>query len=143
MLDDITLYWFTNTATSSARLYRENANKFGLNHGIVDFPVGISIFPREIFRVPRSWADKVYSNIYSLERARQARPFRSPGAACDIRTRAPRLFPRGARQQQHCGGNAGFLTPRRDVPGLRIQLRPDVENSDDLRHEVSAGQMRR
>jgi pimeloyl-ACP methyl ester carboxylesterase len=63
MLDDITLYWLTNTAASSARLYRENAGKFGPNQGVVDFPVGLSIFPREIARVPRTWADKVYPNL--------------------------------------------------------------------------------
>ncbi|RCS21829.1 epoxide hydrolase [Phyllobacterium salinisoli] len=62
MLDDITLYWLTNTAVSSARLYRENA-RIGMNQGVVDFPVGISIFPGEIFRTPRSWADKFYPNI--------------------------------------------------------------------------------
>ncbi|MER8842949.1 epoxide hydrolase [Mesorhizobium sp. M0913] len=62
MLNDITLYWLTNTAASAARLYREN-NGHGPNQGLVDFPVGISIFPREIVRVPRSWADKVYPNI--------------------------------------------------------------------------------
>jgi epoxide hydrolase len=63
MLDDITLYWLTGTAASAARLYRENANKFGQNQGVVDFPVGVSIFPKEIFRVPRSWADKVYPHL--------------------------------------------------------------------------------
>ena len=62
MLDDITLYWLTNTAASSARLYRENA-KFGPNQGRVDFPVGVSIFPRETFRAPRSWVDKIYPNL--------------------------------------------------------------------------------
>lgn len=62
ILDDITLYWLTNTAASSARIYRENA-KLGMNQGVVDFPVGISIFPKEIFATPRSWADKVYPNI--------------------------------------------------------------------------------
>jgi pimeloyl-ACP methyl ester carboxylesterase len=63
ILDDITLYWLTSTAASSARLYRENASKFGPNQGIVDFPVGISMFPKEILRQPRSWIDKVYPNI--------------------------------------------------------------------------------
>jgi epoxide hydrolase len=62
MLDDITLYWLTNTAASSARLYRENA-KLGMNQGVVDFPVGLSIFPREIFPTPRSWADKFYPRL--------------------------------------------------------------------------------
>jgi pimeloyl-ACP methyl ester carboxylesterase len=62
MLDDITLYWLTNTAASAARLYHEN-NGHGPNQGVVNFPVGISVFPREIVRVPRTWADKVYPNI--------------------------------------------------------------------------------
>nr|WP_129649412.1 hypothetical protein [Peristeroidobacter agariperforans] len=56
MLDNIALYWLTNTGASSARLYRENAGESGWNQGIVDSPVGVSIFPREVFRAPRSWA---------------------------------------------------------------------------------------
>jgi epoxide hydrolase len=64
MLDNITLYWLTRTAASSARLYRENlVGGFGWNQGVVDFPVGISVFPREIFRAPRSWVDRVYPNL--------------------------------------------------------------------------------
>jgi epoxide hydrolase len=39
MLDDITLYWLTNTAASAARLYRENAKAFGMNQGRIDLPV--------------------------------------------------------------------------------------------------------
>ncbi|HEV7370683.1 MAG TPA: hypothetical protein VGO20_16360, partial [Arenibaculum sp.] len=62
MLDDISLYWLTNTAASSARLYRENA-QYGMNLGVVELPVGVSIFPGEIFRTPRSWAEKVYPNL--------------------------------------------------------------------------------
>lgn len=62
MLDDITLYWLTNTGASSGRLYRENV-KLGMSQGVVDFPVGLSIFPKEIFRTPRSWADKTYPNL--------------------------------------------------------------------------------
>lgn len=62
MLDDISLYWLTNSAASAARLYRENAS-YGMNLGIVALPVGISIFPREIFRTPRSWGEKVYPKL--------------------------------------------------------------------------------
>jgi len=62
MLDDITLYWLTNTAASSARIYLENAGS-GFNSGVVDIPVGCSIFPREIFLTPRSWAERVYPNL--------------------------------------------------------------------------------
>lgn len=62
MLDDISLYWLTNTAASSARVYRENA-RIGMNQGVVDFPVGFSLFPGEIFPTPRSWVDAVYPNV--------------------------------------------------------------------------------
>jgi len=62
MLDDISLYWFTNTAASSARIYWENrpATYAG---GKIDLPVGVSVFPREIYRAPRSWAEKDYSQL--------------------------------------------------------------------------------
>jgi epoxide hydrolase len=62
MLDNITLYWLTETAASSARIYFENA-QVGLNSGTVDLPVGCSLFPREIFPAPRSWAEQFYSNL--------------------------------------------------------------------------------
>lgn len=61
MLDQITLYWLTSTAASSARIYLENAS--GPYGGVVDLPVGCSIFPREIFRAPRSWAGRVFPNL--------------------------------------------------------------------------------
>jgi epoxide hydrolase len=64
MLDDITLYWLTNTAASSARLYRKCAkNGCTANQGVVDFPVGLSIFPKEVYRAPRTWVDRVYPNV--------------------------------------------------------------------------------
>jgi epoxide hydrolase len=62
MLDSITLYWLTNTAASSARIYFENGGT-GPNLGVVDIPVGVSNFPREILPAPRSWAERVYRNL--------------------------------------------------------------------------------
>lgn len=62
MLNEITLYWLTCTAASSARMYYENAN-LGPNGGIVDLPVGCSIFPREIYQAPRSWAQSFYQRL--------------------------------------------------------------------------------
>jgi pimeloyl-ACP methyl ester carboxylesterase len=50
MLDGISLYWFTNTATSSARLYWESFAPPGLTR--LDLPVGVSVFPGEIARIP-------------------------------------------------------------------------------------------
>lgn len=61
MLDNITLYWLTNSAASSARLYWESFRTF--NADPVTIPVGCSIFPHEIFRASRRWAEKRYPNL--------------------------------------------------------------------------------
>jgi pimeloyl-ACP methyl ester carboxylesterase len=62
MLDDISLYWFTNTSTSSGRLYWENnANNF--NAVDIDLAAAITVFPGEIYRAPRSWAERAYHNL--------------------------------------------------------------------------------
>ena len=62
MLDEISLYWFTDTAASSARLYFESAGG-GLKSNRVDLPVGCSIFPHEVPRAPRSWAEQCFPNL--------------------------------------------------------------------------------
>jgi pimeloyl-ACP methyl ester carboxylesterase len=62
MLDDITLYWLTNTGTSSAQLYWENnANNF--NAVDINIPAAITVFPGEIYRAPRSWAERAYRKL--------------------------------------------------------------------------------
>jgi pimeloyl-ACP methyl ester carboxylesterase len=62
MLDDISLYWFTNSATSSAQLYWENnANNF--NAVDVSIPAAITVFPGEIYRAPKSWAERSYHKL--------------------------------------------------------------------------------
>jgi pimeloyl-ACP methyl ester carboxylesterase len=62
MLDDITLYWLTNTGPSSARLYWENnANNFTAVD--VSIPTAITVFPGEIYRAPRSWAERAYHQL--------------------------------------------------------------------------------
>ena len=66
VLDDITLYWLTATATSAARLYWESWDKdWGMTK--VDIPVGCSIFPGEIYRAPQVWAKRAFSNLFLLE----------------------------------------------------------------------------
>ncbi|MCC6958245.1 MAG: epoxide hydrolase [Dehalococcoidia bacterium] len=63
MLDDIMLYWLPGTGASSARLYWESFGRGGGGAAAVTIPVGASIFPREIFRTSRRWAEKRYPNI--------------------------------------------------------------------------------
>ena len=67
MLDDITLYWLTHTETSSARLYWENnTNNFNAveqKTAEIAVPVAITVFPGEIYRAPRSWAERAYHHL--------------------------------------------------------------------------------
>ena len=67
MLDDISLYWLTGTATSGARLYWENnANNF--NAVDISIPAAITVFPGEIYQAPRSWAERAYHNLIYYNR---------------------------------------------------------------------------
>jgi pimeloyl-ACP methyl ester carboxylesterase len=59
VLDNVTHYWLTNTAVSSARLYWESHLAFFDVKG-VDIPVGVTVFPDELYPAPRSWAEKAY-----------------------------------------------------------------------------------
>jgi pimeloyl-ACP methyl ester carboxylesterase len=59
VLDNITLYWLTNTGVSASRLYWENKRDFfdGKN---ISTPFAISVFPDELYQAPRSWAERAY-----------------------------------------------------------------------------------
>lgn len=63
MLDNITVYWLTNTSGSSARIYQENS-KAGPSWGRIELPMAASIFPHEIFRAPKSWAEQAWPNLF-------------------------------------------------------------------------------
>jgi pimeloyl-ACP methyl ester carboxylesterase len=64
MLDNISLYWFTDTAASSARIYWENARGGGkFDFGKIELPMAATIFPHEIFRAPKSWAQERWPNM--------------------------------------------------------------------------------
>jgi pimeloyl-ACP methyl ester carboxylesterase len=62
VLDNITLYWLTETAISSARLYWENKLAF-FDVKNVTIPVAVSVFPDEIYAAPRSWAERAYPKL--------------------------------------------------------------------------------
>ncbi|CAA9243309.1 MAG: Epoxide hydrolase [uncultured Cytophagales bacterium] len=68
ILDDITLYWLTNTAASSARIYWENAGRNLLAAAAqqtaeISLPVAITVFPEEIYQAPETWARRAYRNL--------------------------------------------------------------------------------
>ena len=59
LLDNITLYWLTNTGVSAARLYWENKADF-FDAKPITIPYAISVFPDELYQAPRSWAERAY-----------------------------------------------------------------------------------
>jgi pimeloyl-ACP methyl ester carboxylesterase len=62
ILDNITLYWLTNTGVSASRLYWEYKGGFFDAKG-VSIPVAVSVFPSEQYQAPRSWAERAYPNL--------------------------------------------------------------------------------
>ncbi|WP_089896873.1 epoxide hydrolase family protein [Chitinophaga arvensicola] len=73
MLDDISLYWFTNTAASAAQLYWENNNN---NFNAVEqrtaeisVPAAITVFPGEIYQAPKTWAERAYHHLVYFHEA--------------------------------------------------------------------------
>jgi pimeloyl-ACP methyl ester carboxylesterase len=67
VLDNVTLFWLTNTGVSSARLYWENKLPFFVPSGI-RIPVAVSAFPDELFQAPKSWAEQAYPRLIHYNR---------------------------------------------------------------------------
>ena len=69
VLDDMTLYWLTNSATSSARLYWENGARGSVivaaaqKTAEISLPVAITVFPEDVYRAPETWARRAYRNL--------------------------------------------------------------------------------
>jgi len=68
VLDDITLYWLTNSATSAGRIYWETAGRSitlaaAQKTAEISLPVAITVFPGEVYRAPESWARRAYRNL--------------------------------------------------------------------------------
>jgi pimeloyl-ACP methyl ester carboxylesterase len=68
VLDNITLFWLTNTGISSARLYWENRFPF-FDFKNVTIPVAVSVFPGEFYQTPRSWAERAYPKLIHYNKA--------------------------------------------------------------------------
>jgi pimeloyl-ACP methyl ester carboxylesterase len=68
VLDDVTLYWLTNSATSAARIYWETAGQSvtvaaAQKTAEISLPVAITVFPEEVYRAPETWARRAYRNL--------------------------------------------------------------------------------
>jgi pimeloyl-ACP methyl ester carboxylesterase len=74
VLDDFTLYWLTNTATSAARLYWENRGR-GVTSAAaqktneISVPVAVTVFPEEVYRPPETWARRAYPKLIYFHEA--------------------------------------------------------------------------
>ena len=89
ILDNVTLYWLTNTAVSSARLYWESKLAFFAPKG-VPIPAAVSVFPDEIYAAPRQLDRESLSQTLHYNRAPQRRTLRGVGTAGAVRCRIPR-----------------------------------------------------
>ena len=67
VLDNVTLYWLTTTAVSSARLYWESKLAFFAPKGVA-LPAAVSVFPDELYAAPRSWAERAYPRLIHYNR---------------------------------------------------------------------------
>ena len=73
MLTNISLYWYTGTIASSIRLYQEHAlaeSRAAERPGKVEVPTGVAVYPAEIFRCPRAWAEDRYPIVHWYEAPR-------------------------------------------------------------------------
>lgn len=66
-LDNVTLFWLTNTAISSARLYWENKTPYFSIKGVT-IPVAVSVFPDELYEAPKSWCENAYPRLVHYNR---------------------------------------------------------------------------
>ena len=116
MLDNISLYWLTNTAASSARIYWQNSRQGPLTFGAgrIELPMAASIFPREIYRAPKAWAEASWPSLFYWNEVDRGGHF----AAFE----QPQLFTEELR--------AAFRAVRRPGFGMRHQAgmgRPDTK----------------
>ena len=76
-LDNTSLYWLTNTATSAARLYWQQAKAGGSFYAAADLslPTAVTVFPEEYVHAPRSWTEKAYHNLIYFNEAEKGGHF--------------------------------------------------------------------
>jgi pimeloyl-ACP methyl ester carboxylesterase len=98
MLDDISVYWFTNSAASSARFYWENArNGRGANAGRIELPMAATVFPHEIFTTTKAWAQALWPNLFywnKVDRGGHFAAFEQPAIFTDEMRKAFRTIRR-------------------------------------------------
>jgi pimeloyl-ACP methyl ester carboxylesterase len=141
ILDNITLYWVTGTAISSARLYWENKLVF-FDVKNVQLPVAVSVFPDEIYAAPRTWTERAYPKLIhfnKLDKGCHFAAWEQPELLTkELRTAFKSL--RGDKATALNGRSSG--TPSKEVPdAIRpFQFRASEEALTDLRRRLVATQ---
>ena len=120
ILDNITLYWLTNTGVSASRLYWEYKGGF-FNAKGVSIPVAVSVFPGEQYQAPRSWTERAYPSLIYYNKVDKRRPLRGLGGAGALRCRAPGSVELGA-----------------SIMSSAAQQPPGITRIDLQRHDLSA-----
>ena len=117
ILDDLTLYWVTNTGASSSRFYWENNNNFSAaaqKTATIKVPVAVTVFPGEIYRAPKSWTEQAYPSLYYFHTASKGGHF----AAWE----QPQLFSEELREA---------FRPLRQPPAVTVSgIRPRTTTND-------------
>jgi pimeloyl-ACP methyl ester carboxylesterase len=107
VLDNVTLYWLTSTGASAARSYWENtaihAAASGQGRPEIKLPVGFTAFPGEIFRAPRSWAEKSYPSLSYFHEVDRGGHFAAPGKSPSWSR------PRSGRCSGRCADDSPYL----------------------------------
>jgi pimeloyl-ACP methyl ester carboxylesterase len=102
ILDNITLYWLTNTGVSASRLYWEYKGGFFNAKGVA-IPVAVTVFPSEQYQAPRSWAERAYPNLiyyHQVDRGGHFAAWEQPQLfASELRAAFRSLRPRGGRHE--------------------------------------------
>ena len=113
VLDDFTLYWLSNSAASSARIYWENRGRdlifaSAQQTDQIKVPVAITVFPEEVYRAPETWARRAFSNLIYFHHADRGGHF----AAWEH----PELFAGGAARGVCFTQNVVMRPPQRVIP---------------------------
>jgi quercetin dioxygenase-like cupin family protein/pimeloyl-ACP methyl ester carboxylesterase len=123
LLDNVTLYWLTNTAVSAARIYWETGGQSvtlasAQKTNEISLPVAITVFPGEVYRAPETWARRAYRNLIYFREAERGGHF----AAWE----QPQLFAKEMR--------AAFRSLRVD---MKTQQQSGIRRTDLLRDDLS------
>ncbi|HEX8266811.1 MAG TPA: alpha/beta fold hydrolase [Pyrinomonadaceae bacterium] len=140
VLDNVTLYWLTNTATSAARIYWETGGQSvtlasAQKTAEISLPVAITVFPGEVYRTPETWARRAYRNLIYFREAEKGGHFAAweqPQLFAEEMRAAFRSLRAVAKPAQQSGIRRTDLlrddlsTPGREVLQVRVDFDPEA-----------------